>query len=293
MKKHLTRIIGIILLIIGILAYISKTKGGMGIGLAGLILLIAPTKHGRKMLDVFVETFSKWKVIIITALYDALYYLLTFGAAYFYYWRLQTKSLVLGAQGLLSREAAVNPELSAQAAGSMQSVFFFIIIGGILLVIFSLLIYVVSRGMIWTTITKQKPNKKFFKKFLALNSLWWLIWLPILAVISIGLKDSPYSGAGIRVILVVAAYFTVIVHTLYMQKHLIGYSISNGLGWGIGKVHRLIVPYTFAFVLFIIIYQVFKLFQNTAAIKPVSMIFIVLFVAWLRIYLYEIIKEFK
>jgi hypothetical protein len=287
------RIIGTILIIIAALSYFTGAQGAIGLGIAGIILIIAPKKHAQSMFDMLVSTFTKWKTIIITALYDALYWLLLFGAVYFLQWQLQIKALAAQSNNLITKEAIADPELVTQSASTLQGFVYALIIGGLLAILFSLLIYSISRALIWTTITKQKLNKKFFLKFLTLNSLWWLIWLPVFAIIAVGTQASPDAKGSLVVILLLASYFTPILHTLYMQKHLIGYSIGNGIAWGIAKVHRLIVPYTFAFVIYVIAYQLFRIARDTAYVKPASMLFVVLFIAWLRIYLYGIIKDFK
>ncbi len=293
MKLKIPRIIGIILLIITAITFFANKEGWFGIGIAGIILLIAPTKHSQEMFDLFTESFQKWKTILTTALYDALYWLLVIGAMYFYQWRLTARAVALQATTTISKEALMQPETAAQGVASLQQLTFTMLGGGILLIVFCFIVYTLSRGMIWTTITKQKPNKKFFLKFLGLNAAWWVIWLTLFIMIAIGMKTSPNQKESIVTMLLVAYYFTPILHTLFTQKHLIGHSIGNAFAWGIAKVHKFIVPYTLVFIIYLIAYQAFRLFENTAFIKPVAMLFVVLFISWIRTYLYEIIKKFK
>ena len=287
-KLTMPWIIGIIVIIIALLTVVAKAKGGIALGVAGLVLLFAPKKHSKKMFDLFVGSFSRVKTIIITALYDAVYWLLVFGAVYFFNWRLSVRTTTLPD---ISRQTLMNPALTGQSVTGIKSLVTFLYGGMTIVLLFCFVLYVLSRGLIWTTIAKQKPSKKFFKKFFGLNAIWWLIWIIPFLVFTTVAGD---QAAGIFVLLFLfASYFTVIIHTLYTRRLEIGSSLGNGLGWGISKLHRLLVPYTYAFIVYVILYQGFRLAQGTSLLTPVSMLFVVLYLAWLRAYLYTVLAQFR
>ncbi len=294
--KHLitrTRIIGIAVLIVAILAYYAGWANGIPFGIMGLILILAPTKYGQHMYDLLTESFSKWKTIITTALYDSIYWLIIAGAIYFYAWRVNIKAAIAQASSTLTKTAMMNPEIVSGNLDQLKGFVYQLIIGAILLLILGFIVYNIFRGLTWTTITGQKLNKQFYKKFFLVNAGWWAVWLPLFILIAFALNNKPEAKQGIAGLLFITFYFTPIMHTLYMQTHKIGQSIGNGIGWGIAKIHRLIVPYIFALVIYVIVYQVFRPIQATQFMQPASMLFVVLFLAWLRVYLYEVIKEFK
>ena len=295
-KKFFTtpRIIGVILLIIAILARYAGQQGSIGLAAAGILLLIAPSKHAQTMFDRFIQTFQNWKTIIITALYDAVYWLLIFGAVYFLKWRVELKVAATQASASISREALANPDLTHQTANALQNFVYYLFTSAVITLVFAFVIYTLSRSLIWTTISKQKINKKFVLKFTALNAFWWLIWLPVFLIFLIGSKESPATTKqAIGLLLTLVFYFTPIVHTLYMKKRLIGHALGNGIAWGIAKIHRFIIPYTFIFIAYVILYQLYRIAENTPWIKPASILFVVLFIAWVRTYVYEIVKEFN
>jgi hypothetical protein len=293
MKIGTPRIIGILLLLIATLVYLTGTRGWIGVAILGAILIAASATYTQKMLDLLIAAITEWKTLFITALYDAVYWLLVFGGAYFFQWRMQAKVAAAQAGTTLTKEAMTSPELTAQNAAQLQQFFFSILFGALLLLVFAFIAYTTFRGLTWTTISRQKFNKKFLKPWAGLNAVWWIIWTPIFLIIILALKGSPLTQGAILFLLAAASYFTVIVHALFMQTHKIGYSLANGLGYGLSKLHLLIVPYTYAFVIYVILFQLFKLFQGTTVLRPVSMLFVVLFIAWLRIYLYHVIKQFK
>jgi len=293
MKIGTPRIIGILLIIIATLVYFTGSNGYIGLSISGLILIIASAHYTQKILDLFIETVSNWKILFVTALYDAIYWLLVFGSVYFFKWRLQAKTAAAQAGTTLTKEAMTNPDLVAKNAAMLQQFVIFLTVGGLLLLVFCFLAYTFSRGFIWTTIAKQKADKKFFKRWLGVNFFWWMIWTPIFLLVMLAMKNNPLAKGSIAMLLFVASYFTPIMHTLYMQTQKIGNSLANGLGWGLSKFHMLIVPYTYAFVIYVIAFQLFRLAQNTTIVQPISMLFVVLFMSWMRIYLYHIIKQFK
>jgi len=294
-KKHITktRIIGIILLVISLLAYFSGKAGSTSLALAGIILLIAPTKHGKSMFDLFINSFTRWKTIVITALYESLFWLAIFGTMYFFYSKFQAKLVSTEAQTFLTPQAMTQAPLLQQTNTAIYSFIQFVIVGAVVVILISFLAYTLSRTMIWTTLANKEPSKKFFLKFAALNAGWWGIWIAINLLIVFAMSSHPNLKEALVVLLLLAFYFGPIVQTLYMTKGLVGYSISNGVAWGIAKIHLLIVPYTFAFVLYVIAYQPFKLVQSTQMLSPASMLFVVIFIAWLRTYIYSVIKTFK
>lgn len=295
MKKYFTtpRIIAILLLIIAGIAYFAQTNGSTILGIMGIILLIAPTKHSQQKLDQLIKTITNWKTIIITSLYDALFWLVAAGSASFYMWKLQTNIEKTQTGMAFTKQGMINPTTAGPMADAIQSIMGFLIWGMIIVLLLSFIAYYISRTAIWTTITKQKVNKKFLLKYFGINACWWLLWLIPLSFFIIVSTKTPQARTLVIGVFFIAAYFTGILHPLFMRTHKIGYSFGNALGWGISKVHKLIVPYTYAFIIYIIIYQPFKLIQNTMYVKPASMLLVVIFLAWLRTYIYETVKEFK
>ena len=285
------RIIGIVLLVIGILGYLAQKSNSIVIGIAGIILIIAPTKHTSHVLELFIDTFKRWKIIIITALYDAIYWLFVYGIIYFFKWQLQKAAANAQATAVLS--GVMTPEAAEPTANALQGFVFTIFGGAAIAFILCLLAYTLARGMIWATIADKKPDKKLFIKMLGANAGWWAIWGILFVLIALGGKNNPNSKMALFGLLAVATYFTPIMHAIFIKTRQIGYSISNGLAWGIARVHRFIIPYIFALIVFVIMYQPFRLVQNTAYLQPASMLFVVLFFAWLKIYIYDVVTEFE
>ena len=192
----------------------------------------------------------------------------------------------------LTKEAILKPEILGQNIQSLRGFVIHTITGAILLLILCLIIYTISRALIWTSISKTKLTRKFLLKFLGLNSVWWLIWLPVYVLVGTAAAQTGIK-ASIVVIFIITAYFTPILHTLFTKKQLIGHSLGHGIAYGITKFYKLIVPITYALIIYIIIYQPFRLLQNTKFYQAATILLVVIYLAWLRTYLYEAIKKFE
>jgi len=286
------RILGIALIIIAALAA-AAGSGFLALGIAGIILLITPKKYTQQQFDLFTDSFSDWKTILFVAVYDALFWTLFIGAAYFYRWRFLIKTATAQAQSTLSTQGLLNPALATQTEAALRGWLLFFFIGIGLLLLFTFLIYTLSRTLIWTTIAEQKPTKRFFTKFCALNAVWWLIWLiPALVLIVASTKD-PAVGILLLILFVLMAHFTLIAHALFTKTHQIGSSIGHAIAFGIAKIHRFIIPYTFVFVIYLILYQPFRIVQTLPIAQAASMLFVVVYLAWLRTYLYPVVLQLK
>ena len=174
MKKFFTipRIIATLLIVIAGLTYAANAGGWFALTIAALILLIAPTKHAQQRLDLLIKTIINWKLIILTALYESLFWLVAVGSAYFYMWKLQSKIAITQTTTAFTKEGMLNPVTAGSMTNALQGIVGFLIWGMVATIIVSFIAYYFSRIGIWTTITKQKINKKFLLKYLGLNSAW-------------------------------------------------------------------------------------------------------------------------
>lgn len=285
-----TRIAGAIIIIISAITYFKELKGAIPLGILGIILLITPTKHAQEMLNLFIKSIKRWKTILLTALYDAIFWLLTSITILLSLKWMNVEAIQAQGKAALTSQGMINPETAAETAKALQKFIIHSIITGIILLIIILIIYTLSRGLIWTKIAKIKPNKKFFKKFLALNAIWWVIWIPIFLLIGATAKTNIKSG--ITGLFIIGFYFTPIIHTAFTKKQQIKQSLKSTV-YGLTRIHKLIMPYTYAFLLYIIIYQPLRILQNTKIYQTITIILLVIYLAWLRTYLYEVIKQFK
>jgi len=299
MKKYFTppRIAGALCIIIAILAYFAGRFDFkiFLLGVAGIVLASINTKYAQSSFDDFIGTFKRWQTIVITALYDAIFWLLLVFSAQFYQWKVQAKMLQTQASTMLTQAGLADAAQLSQNVTSLRSFLTVIIAGIVVLILFNLITYTISRGLIWTNIAEKKITKKFLLKFLGLNSLWWLIWIPIIFIILITLKLSGALKGSFTLVMTIAAFFTPILHTLYMNGRGLR-SIGQAFGLGFSKLFKFAVPYCFAYIVLVIILVpttiIFSLWPvRQPTMQAISMMIAVPWMAWLRIYLYPVIKK--
>lgn len=287
-RQHITipRVVGLICLLVAVLSYFTSATGWLWYGVAGIVLLVAPTTYARARFDDYLATFGKWKTVLVVAVYDAFYYLVVFASLYFLHARVTAASLAAQATGITER--LTDPATLQIAATFTQDILTTLVVGSLIVIIIGFFAYVVSRALIWTTIAHQKITKQFFVTFLGLNAALCSIFAVFFALILFGNKQGPQPA--LVALLIAAAYFAVIIHSLFMKTHQIGFSLSNGFGFGVGKIHLFIVPYTLVIVTYAVISQFF-LFVPVQFVQPLSMLLVVLLFAFIRTYLYDIVKH--
>lgn len=297
------RIIAVAIIVIGLLLRLDTTNFTnmaelwTGFIILGAILLLAPTNYTIKLYDKWLTSFKQWKTALITALYDAAYWILVFGGLFVVQSYLNTKSAAAQHAGLMSREALADPGTAAAATAAVQDLFGVFLASMAALLALTIIIYSLSRAFIWTTITNKKLNKKFILKFTGLNAIYWVIWMIPLVFIFIAAAQSTQqqfiSQSGMFLISLLFMYFAPIVHTTYMKTNSIGKSLSTGFGWGVGKIVHFVVPYAFIFLTMLIILKPAQYIIGLTFANFLSLILSVVFIAWMRLYLYSIIKDIK
>lgn len=296
MKRVVTapRIAGVLLIAIGFLNAITSFWGAL-LAIVGLIIILLPTEYAKTQFDQFTSSFSSWKKILLTGLvFDFALLLLIASAGFLYQSTLTSTVNELQSGMTYSKEVFASPELTNTAAQGVQKLVFTFAIGFAAFIVIGLLAYTIFRLLSWFTIANQKLSKQAFFKFLGLNSIWWLIWLIVLGIVGFSVGRDPSGRFTLLIILFIAGYFTMLVHALFAKTQRIGYSLSNGVSFGIGKIHRLLIPASFVLIAFYIIrFGMFYVLGFIPSIigEVIKALLLILFFAWLRIYLYPIIAD--
>ncbi|RMD57584.1 hypothetical protein D6825_03605 [Candidatus Woesearchaeota archaeon] len=289
------RVIGIILVLIATLSYLTNKRGSTALGLAGILLILWPQKTATQELERFTKSFSKMKEAITASLYDSLFWAFMLSAGYFYLWRLKVKTAILQASTDLTREAFLKPDVVAQNAVQLKSLVWFFAISLSLLAISIFAAYTLSRTLIWATIAGKKLTKKRFIEWAKLNAIWWLLWAAPLLFVTFVTTKSSQARPLLAIASMLFIYFTLHLHAQFAKIEKIGKSITRGVGFAISKIPQLILPASFSFIAYIVAYQALTLTQylpqNTWPVF--NLIFAALYLNWLRTYLYPIISSFK
>lgn len=288
-----TRPLGLIVLVLAILVYVSGAPSGL-LFFAAAILLLTPAQFGHQLIASLQNSVKKMKILFEIALYDALFWLVVFLGGFALLNVIKQAGTAL--QGLpLQQPAVMVPEIMATNTAALQGFVGTAIIGITLLALLSWIAYTGSRYLIWKTIMSKKFDKKSLRQFVALSAIIWAIWLPILAALVFMSSQQPPLRILVFVWMLVLAYFTPLFFVLFMRTNKVKYSITHGIAYGIGNAHRLLAAYAIIFVIYVVAYQLMRLASQlpSRALQVISVLFVILFTAWIRLFLTPIIEKFE
>ncbi|PIN74946.1 hypothetical protein COV18_05425 [Candidatus Woesearchaeota archaeon CG10_big_fil_rev_8_21_14_0_10_37_12] len=288
------RTLAIIILITAGLLFYTQQKGALLLSISGIILLFAPTKTSQKQFDNLKNALKHWKTILLTAIYDAGYWALLFATLTVTNSISKQKLQAIQSSDYFSKAAFLDPGQSVQLAAAYQNVFILLILTVVIVGVLSLLIYSISRALIWTTIAGKSTNKKAILGFLGTNTVWWLVLLPFFALLFIGGAKQPAAlKSALIALFFVIAYFAPIINVFYLTTNKMGKSVAHGIGWGIAHCYKLFVPYAYVCMVYVVVTYLFRIAQTSTQTIYYAWIIIlaILFFSWLRVFLYPTLKE--
>lgn len=273
---------GLILLSL-VLMFLKDWVSFVVLAIAGIVLLFLPRKLSVESWKDFrsFDTPSFLKCCLVEVVFWLLLFFVLMGS----------KSLMDSAAASLGDASDLGSlddvSVLQQNVAAMQK-FLWSFVGLFLLtIIVWFLFYTVSRYVIWRIITKKKL---LFRKFLLFNLVWWLVWLPLLAIILVGLRPGAVPSLAIAFTLLYA-YFTVLVHYSFFKFRKLGLSFGKSIVAGFSRFQRFIIPILYMFAVFVILFQLLR-FTSGWVDSLVSFIFIVLFLCWSRLYFAHMIKKY-
>ena len=275
LKENMTRILGIILLVISMLTHKYFGASVVFIVLAGLVMLIYSKKFAQQQFKIFIQSFKQInKKYFLIALYD-----LIFIAMFFLVIPLFSQLFMSKIQNITTVESAA-------------SLLIMLLAYLVTVTIILLLTYSISRGLIWTTILKKKFTGSFIKRFLLLNFLWWLI-LAIPTLIVLGAKVE-YLFSFIAIVAIVYIHLTSIIHYDFTKNRKIGKAIKQAFALTFKNIKHLLLPYAYIALVYFIILQVFWIIPQTEKIMLfASILFVLFYLAWYRLYIAQVFRRLQ
>ena len=275
MKNQITRIMGIALLVLSIVAHKYFGAYVVAVVIAGLILLIFDKRIASRELKTFFKSFKLInKRFVLIAFYDMLCLSIFFLIVpLFSRWFTSKLSNVAGLEGLVSLLF-------------MLWIYFFAV------TLILLITYTIFKGMIWLTILKKKPNALYFKKLFLLNLCWWLILLIPFFIIIFGVKQN-YLFYVIILFAIAYTHLTSVMHYLLTKDLRIGKALKQAFVLSFGRAAKaFLVPYSFIVIVYLILLQVFWVVpKDINTMLFASLLFTVFFLAWYRLYLSLVLKK--
>ena len=276
MKDSITRIIGIVLLVVSMLAHKYIGVSIALLVIAGLIMLISDKKIAKKQLNIFRRSFKevRHKRYYVIALYDI---------------------LCLGVFFLIAPMFSnwFVAKMNTLTANNIFSLLFLLLVYLFAVTLLLIVAYSVFKGLIWLQVMKKKVSARFLKRFFLLNLCWWLILLIPIFIFVLGAKQE-YLFYSVILFAILYVHFTSIMHYVFTNDLRIGKAIKQAFAITFNNIRQFLLPYSYIILVYFIILQIFWIVPKTANIMLfASILFIVFFLAWYRLYLSEILRRIR
>lgn len=189
---------------------------------------------------------------------------------------------------------SLSEEQLGQLAGPMQDVLISLTISIPLIIILTIALWSLSKGIIWNLVLKKKFSLNYFWKFSLLNIIWLLLWfIPSLFF----LFSFKTTMAAFFLVFASAAllYSTPILFITFTKENIIFKSIKKTFKTAFGKIYYFIIPYTIIIFLILItpliVWPIIYLSQKAYFAVFIIILFICL--AFTRYYLANVVKSIK
>lgn len=246
------------------------------------------SKTVQKIKETFLKTLKelilsfKEKKIIWAFIYDACFILIT-GILL----KIASK-ILLQRMDALGIAQATTPEMIVQNMAVMKEFMYAVSITTIILYLAILIAYTFSRGLIWAKIMDLKLTKKYFAKFGLLSIAWITGWILAFSLL-VTITNQQYYKWIMIVLGIAYIHLTTILHHAFSYRNEIGGAIQKAFSTGISRIHKLILPYIYIIIIFILTEQILKIIMqipvSPQAIQVTGIALILLFLAWYKTYL--------
>jgi hypothetical protein len=182
-----------------------------------------------------------------------------------------------------------------------------LIIGTILLGIIIFVAMAVIKSIIWFTTANKKFNREDIIRFIPIRFVWLLIetvflivlFLPLFVTIGFSTNINSVPLAFLFSIITLALFLTLmtiknLVYIFYTESKNIK-CIKKAFKFGLKKIHHFILPYTVILILFIIISQLYWIYQflPEKLVNLITILIYTVFAVWARFYILKITNNIK
>ena len=233
---------------------------------------------------------------LLIPLYDILFYIFAYFGIKKYLYAIQNMIMELQGTEILALTQSLS-KFNLESSYAVLHKFYIYVIGyTFLIMIFLIIIWSLSRYLIWQNITGKKFSLRSILKLIPANALWLIIvsipliilFLPFYSYVKIYGPQStlPFGLSMLRIMLVAAVfvmfYFTDIMHLIYLKTNKVFSSMIQAFKKGTLKAYPMLVGYALVFAL---IYISSLLFKNLGTILGILDILIILALfTWVKIF---------
>ena len=240
------------------------------------------------------------KTAILT-LYELIFFLISGVAFMIFASVLRKKSVFLSTLDLENLMNLPKSEIDITHS-TLKNFMTTMIIGTILLIIVIFITMAVMKSIIWFTTANKKFKKEDILKFIPIRFVWLLIeagfliilFLPLFITIGFSSNINSAPLALTFSLITLALFLTLmtiksLMYVFYLESKNIK-CIKKAFKFGLKKIHHYIIPYLVILGLFIVVSQLYWIYQffPDKIINLLTLIIYILFAVWTRIYFLKV-----
>ncbi len=280
------RILGIVLIILAVLVY--QTQGFLRtalLAIVGLVLMLTPTHRATAHWWAFLNSWRLKKEFVFMMLFDILFWVVLAILTLIMANVLQSPTEQLKTINTASFNIGAITSYNA----IIESFFITAIITFVVFWLLTVIAYSFSRGLIWLTLLEKPMHTPFFIRFSLLNLIWCTIWTFLIILFMITMVP-PISAVMFVLMMLLYAHLTTILHYSYTKTRAFGKAVKDAFGIGLGMLARFVHPYCYLFIVYVILSQFTRFVQGNTLLVVTFIVFLV-FMAWYRTYLRNILRH--
>lgn len=235
--------------------------------------------------NIFIDSFKKIDIkIFFIVFFDLAFYALAFLISITTFRTITNKAVAID----LSQDPlqAGAEKLLAELSG-----FYFLLIAMLFLMILIIIVnWSILKGLVWGLTTKRKFNFKFFLRFFLVNLVWLGTFTILIFSIAFSFREEVLP-IYMLILLLIWAYFTNIIYTLFMKNT--KKAVRKAFKLGFTKIHYFILPYLVLLLIFLIVYLMMYLTTFLPQGIGIAIIasMLLFYFAWARFYIVNIIES--
>jgi hypothetical protein len=243
----------------------------------------------------FFNSFKKirWDLLLV-ALYDLLLMVVVFAVGKELFLRLFSDTQNIFA---LKQAASLTAESILKVGIAMENFYSGIILTTAIAAMLCIFFYSIFKSLAWARVAKTKLSWKYLSRFFVMSIVWFALWT-LLCVISYFILIQKAQIAVYLIVTLLLLYLTPIMNIHFLKTQKIFTSMAKAFHTGIGNIHKLILPYALFFLTGLVIYYVSgKVLIRIGVPSYISgglfLVILLLYLAWSRIYLIDVIREIR
>ncbi len=287
MKLSITKLIGAATIAIAVLVMKYQPFAASLAFIAGLVLAVIPKKAADEQWDMLVQSIDKH--VLLISLFDALFFSVTAAVSWLFGFLFAQVIEILQKISLDKELLFTAPEIAQQSLYYSKEFYASLGTTAVLYIASILILYAVSRSLIWGALTNTKVTVKLVRQFFLFTIAWFALFLIPAWLFFGGLKSNYYAG-GTLLLFALYGHLTALAHYTFVRTPKVKEAIITAFSKGILDIKHFIVPYAYLLIIILVTSRVVMFLPRAFQQAGVALYFI-LYLGWYRHYMKQVFRR--